>query len=213
MYLVMMTLQSGCFGDIFWMFKRKKICFPVFILSVKVKLVKGRVKKIQLIKKEEKKKLTANVNIWDVSETITGLDSCAIGRGVIRTAVVLRLDFTKRGMFWFGFFLHFIIIFYFIFFVVTSWQDDIIHCGQCHSSRFGKVSLLVSAVCLFYHFQCLQLLALIKKTHLGILHWVKFIVNNTVYAFVLNSVILTPTWGGGEFYVVHKIGCREQPGS
>lgn len=45
------------------MFKRKKICFPVFILSVKVKLVKGRVKKIQLIKKEEKKKLTANVNI------------------------------------------------------------------------------------------------------------------------------------------------------
>lgn len=27
------------------MFKRKKICFPVFILSVKVKLVKGRVKK------------------------------------------------------------------------------------------------------------------------------------------------------------------------
>lgn len=42
MYLVMMTLQSGCFGDIFFeCLKDKKICFPVFILSVKVKLVKG----------------------------------------------------------------------------------------------------------------------------------------------------------------------------
>lgn len=39
------------------MFKRKKICFPVFILSVKVKLVKGRVKKIQLIKKRRKKEV------------------------------------------------------------------------------------------------------------------------------------------------------------
>lgn len=50
-------------GIFFECSKEKKICFPVFILSVKVKLVKGRVKKIQLIKKEEKKKLTANVNI------------------------------------------------------------------------------------------------------------------------------------------------------
>ena len=55
---------------------------------------------------------------------------------------------------------------------------------QCHGSGAGKkVSLSVGVSSLFYHFKCLQLLALIKKkkkkkTHdLGILHSVKFTVN------------------------------------
>lgn len=43
MYLVMMTLQSGCFGVIFECSKSyKKYVFPVSILSVKVKIVDER---------------------------------------------------------------------------------------------------------------------------------------------------------------------------
>lgn len=42
----------------------------------------------------------------------------------------------------------------------SLWDDDVIHCG--HNSG-AETSLCVSVSSLFYHFRCLQLLALIKK--------------------------------------------------
>ena len=69
MYLVMMTLQSGCFGVIFECSKPyKKSVFSVSILSVKVKIVDERKTKKQQRTSGLKKNLIANVYLSDLVE-------------------------------------------------------------------------------------------------------------------------------------------------
>lgn len=113
--------------------------------------------------------------IWLNSETINKLVCwCAIGRGVMTrihqnsSSAISRFKKKKDVLIC----------------VTKSLLDDVMHCGQCHGSGAEKS---LSVCSLFYHFKCLQLLALIKTHDLGILHWVKFTVNKTVYASVLNN--------------------------
>lgn len=75
MYLVMMTLHSGCFGVIFECSKSyKKICFfSVSILSVKVKIVDERKNKELIYKKKKISLLMFICKIWLNSETINKL--------------------------------------------------------------------------------------------------------------------------------------------